>query len=137
MALDGKIESPFLYVVGCLFLIGMVANVFSCDINTVKYSDGAPVSAIGTSQQYEIIDHKFCYGEWGIRSICGTLKNKTGRKLDYVQISFSLFDAAGNQIGSTFDNLSHLAPNSTWKFNAVVLDDNNVDSYKLEEVSGF
>jgi len=135
MALDGKIQSPFLYVVGCLVLIGIVADIFGCEYR-VRFENDKPINTSVGGSNYEILEHKFCYGQYGIRSICGTVINKSNRKLDYAQISFSLFDVAGNQIGSTFDNINHWAPGATWKFNAVLLE-NNVDSYKLEEVSGF
>lgn len=52
-------------------------------------------------------------------SIEGILKNVSGRKLDYAQVSFVVYDTAGNNIGSAFDNVNFIDANGTWKFKAV------------------
>lgn len=51
-------------------------------------------------------------------SIEGILKNVSGRKLDYAQISFVIYDTSGNNIGSAFDNVNYIDANGTWRFKA-------------------
>lgn len=48
----------------------------------------------------------------------GILKNVSGRRLDYAQVSFVIYDMAGNNIGSAFDNVNYIDANGTWKFKA-------------------
>ena len=49
----------------------------------------------------------------------GILKNVSGRKIDYAQVSFVVYDKAGNNIGSAFDNVNYIDANGTWKFSAM------------------
>ena len=49
----------------------------------------------------------------------GILKNVSGRRLDYAQVSFVIYDTAGNNIGSAFDNVNYIDANGTWKFKAM------------------
>ncbi len=58
---------------------------------------------------------------YGVGKIVGTLKNTTSREYGYIQIEFNLYDAGGNQVGSTLANINNLEPGRTWKFEAPVL----------------
>lgn len=49
----------------------------------------------------------------------GILKNVSGKRLDYAQVSFVIYDMAGNNIGSAFDNVNYIDVNGTWKFKAM------------------
>lgn len=51
-------------------------------------------------------------------NIEGILKNVSGKKLNYAQVSFVIYDTAGNNIGSAFDNVNYIDVNGTWKFKA-------------------
>lgn len=51
-------------------------------------------------------------------TIEGILKNVSGKRLDYAQVSFVIYDMAGNNIGSAFDNVNYIDANGTWKFKA-------------------
>ena len=63
--------------------------------------------------------------------------NNTGREKSYVQVTFNLYDANGNQIGTAMDNINNLAPGGTWKFKAIALTSESFASYKLAEISGW
>ena len=52
-------------------------------------------------------------------NIEGILKNVSGKRLDYAQVSFVIYDMAGNNIGSAFDNVNYIDVNGTWKFKAI------------------
>ena len=69
-------------------------------------------------------------------TIAGTIKNNTNRKYDYVQVSFSLYDASGAQIGTAFANLNSLEPGGTWRFEAMGFT-NKTTKYKLAEITGW
>lgn len=49
----------------------------------------------------------------------GILKNVSGKKLDYAQVSFVIYDSAGNNVGSAYDNVNYIDANGTWKFKAM------------------
>ncbi|MDR0839245.1 MAG: FxLYD domain-containing protein, partial [Oscillospiraceae bacterium] len=68
--------------------------------------------------------------------ITGTLKNTTKKTYSYAQVTFNLYDADGNQIGTAFDNINNWEAGGTWKFKAMGME-NEAASYKLVEVTAF
>ena len=71
-------------------------------------------------------------------TISGTFTNLTDSQLGYVSVSYNLFDADGNQLGTAYANTSNLDAGGTWKFEAVgMYDQAKVASYKLADVTGF
>jgi len=84
--------------------------------------------------QYLVVSDKLTFSDDGfIGHIIGTIKNTATFAIDYVEVEFAEFDEAGNQIGTTFDNITDLQPGATWKFDAPVWDD-NVKRVKLISV---
>ena len=75
-------------------------------------------------------------GEYGSRSLVGKVKNDSDKQYSYVQVEFNLYDKSGAQVGSTMANVNNLEPNGTWKFEAVVLQ-NNASSAKLKGITSF
>ncbi|MGG7058277.1 FxLYD domain-containing protein [Clostridium nigeriense] len=68
----------------------------------------------------------------------GVIKNNSGKDCSYVQVTFNLYDAEGNQIGTALDNINNLEADGTWKFKAMGIDvDGEIASYKLAEITGF
>lgn len=65
----------------------------------------------------------------------GSIKNNTDQDKSYVQVTFILYDAEGNQIGSAMDNINNLKAGGTWKFKAMGMED--AASYELAEITGF
>ena len=65
-----------------------------------------------------------------------TISNNSGSDKGYIQISFTLYDADGNNIGTALANTNNLKDGGTWKFEAIALE-NDVKSFELDEVSGF
>lgn len=84
----------------------------------------------------QLLEHDFCNDEFGLRAICGIIKNNTDKEKTYAQIEINIYDQDGSQIGSTMDNINNLEPNGKWKFQAVILED-NVKSYKIKDISSF
>jgi hypothetical protein len=83
----------------------------------------------------ELLESKSESSEYS-RSIVGKVINNSSKNYGYVQITFKLYDKAGNVVGSTMANMNNLAPGETWKFNAPVFEDNTA-SYKASELTGF
>ena len=74
--------------------------------------------------------------EYGTRYLVGTVKNQSDRTFGYVQISFVLLDANDVQVGSTMDLTNDLTPGRTWKFKAIVFDDDAVIA-SVSELTGY
>jgi hypothetical protein len=70
------------------------------------------------------------------RYIVGTVKNESTVKADYAQITFTLFDKDGNQVGSTFTNINDLAGGGTWSFKALVFED-SATMAKFSEITAY
>ena len=112
---------------------------------TVQTSDGASAaaSAAGETTSAEpadkySIDGEELSGDAYSCKISGVYTNKAGKDLSYVQVSYNLFDADGNQIGTALANTNNLADGGTWKFEAfgsAAVD--QVASYKIGDVTGF
>lgn len=51
----------------------------------------------------------------------------------YVQVTINLYDKDGNLIGSTLANVNNLEPGKTWKFKAIVIED-DTDSYEAVKI---
>lgn len=64
---------------------------------------------------------------YGDRYIVGSFKNISSVELDFVSVSFRLYDKDGNQIGNTNDGVDDLLPGKTWKY----------ETYISEEASYF
>ena len=73
-------------------------------------------------------------GDYGYYTynIEGILKNVSGKKLNYAQVSFVIYDMNGNNIGSAFDNINYIDANGTWKFKATYFGQESNIKYSAE-----
>ena len=68
--------------------------------------------------------------------ITGTFTNNSGEKLSYVSVSYSLFDAEGNQVDTAYASTSNLDAGGAWKYEATALSGTDkVASFKLGDVT--
>ena len=51
-------------------------------------------------------------------TITGSTKNTSKKTMDYVSITFTLYDSAGNVVGTAIDNQSGLGAGETWIYSA-------------------
>ena len=70
------------------------------------------------------------------RYIEGDVTNNTGVTIDYGQVTFTLFDKNGSQVGTALDNCSSLAPGITWHFKALIFED-AAANFKFAELLGW
>lgn len=113
--------------------------------STVQTSDGASAAAPAAGEATSAesadkysIDGEELTGDAYSCKISGVYTNKADKDLSYVQVSYNLFDADGNQIGTALANTNNLADGGTWKFEAfgsAAVD--QVASYKIGDVTGF
>ena len=69
-------------------------------------------------------------------TITGTVVNRTGRKLRYVQIIFNMYDKSGAQVGNAIDNLNGFESGGRWNFKATAFGSKTAH-YGFSELSGF
>lgn len=69
-------------------------------------------------------------------TITGRVRNNRPKAYKYAQITFTVYNKAGDQIGSALANISGLEPGATWAFKAVCLSAGG-SSYKLAEITGW
>lgn len=124
-------------------------SMYSAAINeatkgTISTTDGSAASAATATASTEESGDKYAIegeelsGDDYSTKISGTFTNNSGSELSYVQVSYNLFDADGNQIDTAYANTSNLADGGTWKFEATAFKSiDNVASFKLGDVTGY
>lgn len=113
-----------------LMLAGLLTNMFGSGFENQLNTDN------NINSDLELIDYKIIKGEWGSKTISGTVKNKSQNEYGYAQIEFNLYDKDGNQIGSSMDNINNLEPNGSWKFNAIIMEE-GVKDVKFKGITGY
>ncbi|MGE5550536.1 MAG: FxLYD domain-containing protein [Bacteroidota bacterium] len=131
-----KKKSGCLTVIGVLvalfIAIGILAALFGDDGTSPASGQMASITDSTPDLEY-LGDAKVVSDDFN-RYITGTVKNNSKREYEYVQIEFNLYDKFGTQIGSTFDNLNNLEPGGTWKFKAMILED-EAASFKYKNIT--
>lgn len=97
-----------------------------------EVQESAPAAA---EEKYTIEGETMTQDDYSTK-IAGTLTNNTDKEIGYLQISYTLYDADGAQVGSAFANVNNLEAGGVWKFEAVSFESDVVD-YKLADVTGF
>lgn len=54
-------------------------------------------------------------------TIKGVAKNATNKNYSYASVEFSVYDEAGNNLGTAWANINNLKSGDTWRFEAVLL----------------
>ncbi len=124
----------FVVFILLLFFVGFISSVEQESSTTNDYTDMSQptVQEAVYKPDLEVLNSKMEYCEWG-KSVKGTVINNSSETKSLVQIFINLYDSQGNQVGDTYDNISNLAPNTKWKFEAPILED-NVSRYEITEV---
>lgn len=86
--------------------------------------------------QFSSLDFGIKKGQFGIKTVKGTLLNNTDRQFGYVQVEINLYDKEGAQVGSTLANVNNLAPGAKWKYEAPIMDE-NVTKAELVNISAY
>lgn len=127
-----------LIVIGVLLVISSFGSLSEDGKGNTK-NNGKTNTSVEASEKLVLLDGHKGYQDTYAYYIEGQIKNNTDKEYDYVQVTFTLYDAAGNTIGTAVDNNSGLDANGTWSFKAMGLETNDsaVASYKLKEVTGY
>ena len=74
--------------------------------------------------------------EYGTLVISGKIKNNSDKEYRSVTISFSVYDAENNKIGTCVGSINGLSAGETWAFEAVGVS-KNYYTYRLESIKGY
>jgi MFS family permease len=98
-------------------------------------SIGASETAASTAITVSGLDWK--RGKYNSLSVIGRAVNTSSKTIGYALVEINLHDKSGAVIGSTMANINNLGPGQTWKFEAPVISEENVESFQLKGVTGF
>lgn len=119
-------------------IIAIIVFMFTrnCD-NKSEQSKSFTGTSTSSEQKanLELMNWHWERGEYGTY-IVGIVKNNANKTYGYAQVSFNLYDEHGNQVGSTLANINNLEPYGTWKFKAIVTED-NVKRAAFKEITAF
>lgn len=143
MKLLGKLVKGACILVGGFVLLCILAA--SCVDDEIDQEVGYQPEP-GVEQEYEepvaeepeyvFTENPSCYNDGYWDHIVGVVKNNTGKDMDYIQISFTLYDANDNVVGTAFANANNIKNGGTWKFDAMITDD-GVARFELDEITGW
>ena len=134
-------KRPWFIVVALFIIIGAIGggnedttpNTDSGSVETSQVETSSP-----KKEKFEIVGDIEQETDAFATYFKGFIKNNSGKDCSYVQITFNLYDADGNQIGTALDNINNLEKDGTWKFKAIGMDvDGEIASYKLAEITGY
>ena len=125
--------------IGGIFVVLVVIGIFAGgngdDFAVDEEGGDRQAEPAGSDADYEISNLSVETGELGNEVITGTLENKSGRDVSYIQVEINLYDSSGAQVGSTMANVNNLAAGQTWHFEAMPMSD--FDDYEVAGVTGF
>lgn len=123
---------------GLSILIGGIAALLGGDSSSSSSSGENFIQAANNknaSTKLETVSEpEIVVGDFGTKSVNGSMKNISGETLSYVQITFALYDDDGAQIGTAVANINNLTADSVWKYSAVPLTMDDFTSCKLTEI---
>ena len=117
-----------------LITVGMLSAHFTRTSRT-SFSTGTPPAS---EAEPEI--KKATLVEWNWKNeeystyLVGTVRNNTAEELSYVSVEFNLYDKQDNQIGTASDVISGIDPYGTWRFKALVTEE-DAHSARLKELN--
>lgn len=111
----------------------------SAQAETETKTDAADTSKTEKAPDLELVDNAVTEEKDAFSlHLVGTVRNNRAKDYSYAQITFNLFDADGNQIGTAMDNINNLKSGGTWKFKAISMESPDaVASYELAEITGW
>lgn len=141
LALAGIIISAISLVIIFIVIIGLVASYSSSKEITAPApsTSPAPTTKQKNNEKYSLIESNISSESNEFSTyIEGRIKNNQNKELSYIQVTFSIYDADGNTIGTCIDNQNTLDAYGTWKFKAICIEDvSNVSRYELKEITGW
>ena len=112
-----------------LVSVGVVALITICVLLTLlfvkKGGGGDGGGGGGGGSGLELVSHTLQKAsEGGLIYVVGVVTNHDPEQYFNVKVEFDLFDADGQPLGDTSDYNGNLAPQKSWEFRALVLEEN-------------
>ena len=124
-------------IIGFVVLMVGCAALFSTGVDTAtEMETETKVENNSAEAKYEFVEEPKMVEKDYSTYIVGTIKNNSGMEKGYIEVTFTLYDADGNNIGTALANTNNLKDGGTWKFEAIVLED-DVASFELNEITGY
>ena len=132
---DGKIYS---IQYGDKFLYENGAIQHTLSENTQSSSNTQPVEGEYTTSdgKFTLVSDEGNKDTYGYITITGEIKNNTNKLYTYAQVTFTLYDESGAQVGTAMDNINNFEANGTWKFKAIGIA-NGSATYKCTGITGW
>ena len=144
-----RLFKGFIYFLGICCLISILAAACEDKEATYVETDQGAVMVIPDEPDSEVeiipaepeedfvfVEGPVCVpGDFG-SYIVGVVKNNTNKTYDYLQISFTLYDANDNVVDTAFTNINNIKPGQTWKFEAMYFEESAV-RWELDEITGW
>jgi hypothetical protein len=120
---------------GCVSLV-VVAIILFFGLQFLSSLSACSSNVSGSDSDLTLQSSGWTHGQYGNRTVAGSVVNSTNRTYAYAQVQINLYDAGGAQVGSTMANVNNLAPGAVWKFEAPVLED-SATRFEVTKISGF
>ena len=121
---------------GLRITLGIIVFIIGIGVIAGSGNNTTPTSST-PQEKFSLISEEKITDALGTTYIQGEIKNNTDKNYSYVQVTFNLYDSNGAQLGTAVDNINNLEPNSVWRYKAIGLVTEKVDSYKLVEITGW
>ena len=133
VTVKGLVGSAFM--LGLVWLVWTVINGSESDSNAPPPTPEVQARKDAAAAQVAIRDVKTTHDDF-VGYITGYATNNGNSTLSYVMVSFNLFDARGDQVGTAMDATNNLAAGARWRFKAIVTN-HSAKTFKLAQVSAF
>ena len=149
-----RILKGVVYFCGCVFILGALASacvddnvdqakVVETEKGTVMVIPEEPDSEVEIiepekkeEEGFVFIEGPECVTGDFANYIVGVVKNNNNKDYDYLQISFTLYDANNNVVDTAFTNINNVRQGQTWRFEAMFFNENAV-RWELDEITGW
>lgn len=122
------------WVVVSVSIVALIA--FICIVSSISNeSTGGSRSELNISGLSMSVDYNEYLGYSA--KITGVAKNATRHNYAYASVEFSVYDSAGNNLGTAIANINNLASGDSWSFEANLFSFPNTrpTSYKLVDIT--
>ncbi len=119
-----------------------VETVSNAASNTSISSNGENLlqsmnNTMSNNKLEEVVPPAIATGDFGFKTINGSMKNISGKTLSYASLTFALYDKDGAQIGTAIANINNLTADSVWKYSASPLTTEDWSRFELTEMQAW
>lgn len=132
-----------IFIVLIIFALSLYPDKNNNKTSTQSTLVSAPATTKDHPAPTRVHEDKLVLGDWALQRgdygnyyIVGIVKNNSSQHFKYAQISFITYNGKGEQIGTSWANISDLEPRGTWKFKAHLTNE-EVNTVKFSKITAF